>query len=97
MLLGFCAQARSGATCVLREGAVVELRHVPKHRITRPESSDVLADLVNLACCVKPQATLTRCAQPDAHASEERFAVEVVEVALIQKMMRGPAPTHRRL
>ena len=62
---------------------MAELRQVPKHRITGLESRDVLASSLNVACCVKPQATLARCAQPDAHASEERSAVEVVEVALI--------------
>src|SRR5687767_7016797 len=39
--------------CVLCEGAMAELRHVPKHRITRLESSDVLANRLNVACCVK--------------------------------------------
>jgi transposase-like protein len=53
--------------------------------ITQLESSDVIANRLDVACCVKPQATMTGCAQPDAHPSEERFAVEVVEVALIQR------------
>src|SRR5215207_1724528 len=84
MLLGFCAQPAPERLHTPRRRRD-RTGHVPKHRITRLESSDVLANRLDLACCVEPQAMLTRCAQPDAHASEERFAVEVVEVALVQR------------
>jgi hypothetical protein len=83
-----------GSDCVLRESAVAELGQVPKHRITGLESSDVLANRLNVACCVKPEATMTGCAQPDAHASEERFAVS--RCRLDSEMLRAlaPAPHH---
>ena len=71
MLLGVCAQARSGSDCVLRESAVAELGQIREHRITALESGDVLANRLHLPGCVETQARLTWYAQSSAHPSEK--------------------------
>jgi hypothetical protein len=69
---------------VLREGAVCELGQVPEHLIARSEAPDVLANGLDLPGDVETQARMPRPAHPDAHTCEERSAVQIVEVALIQ-------------
>jgi hypothetical protein len=73
MLLGFCAQARSGAIAYSAKVLWPNWVSLP-NTVSRLESGDVLANHLDLACSVKPQATITRCPQPGAHASEEWFA-----------------------
>jgi hypothetical protein len=72
---------------------VAELGQVPKDFVAWSESGDLRADRLDLACCIKAEAAIPWLAQPDAHPREEWPAVQVVEVALIERC-RADAHQH---